>query len=71
MNADAHVEAIEVNFLAHLRDDLDHAEAQLGDVGALLFWLDAVIAVQEAHHHVAVADRIDLVELQLIALFVE
>lgn len=71
MDAYAHVQAIEVDFFPDFCDNFNHAEAELQDVCTFEFRSDPIIAIKEAHDHVAVADGIHFVQLQFIAFFVE
>ena len=71
MYSDPHVQLVELDHAADLRDGLDHADAELHDVVGFFCWSLAVALVEEAHDDVAVSDSVELEEVQSVALFVE
>lgn len=70
MDAYTHVE-INAQPIPHVLDDLDHGDAQLYHLTCLFAGTLTIVFVQEAHHHVAVTNRVDFEQRKSITLLVE
>lgn len=71
MYSDPHVQLVELDHAADLRDGLDHADAELHHIIGLFSRPLPVALVEEAHHDVTVSDGVELEEVEPVALFVE
>lgn len=71
MDADPHVEPVMLYHLAHLGDDFYHADAELDHIVSFFGRTLSVSLVHETHHHIAVANGVQLEEVQSVALHVE
>jgi hypothetical protein len=71
MYSDPHVQLVEFDHAADLRNSLDHTDAELHDVVSFFRRSLAVTFVEEAHDDVAVSDGVELEEIQSVTLFVE
>lgn len=71
VDPDAHVQLVELDRLADLRDDAQHRDSKLHDIVRFFSRTLPVLLVQETHHYVAVPDRVKLEQVQFVALLVE
>lgn len=65
-----HVQFVKVYEFSHSPDDFYHTESHFHHVHRLFHGI-SLVRVRETHHHVAIADGVNLINFELQATFVE